>query len=212
MTARIRPGTAASLSASPARAARFAGLARYQGRPVPAITLWSGKTVPVHRPGEGWVWECECVPGRGTPQLGSLCPARQRQLMTGRCCQMCGQPVTGEPFWITGTERDEWLRDPPFHATCGRYALAACPGLQLPLRDPSTSLRVIGCDAYDVAFTTEDGDDYYTAGEAAAASGKRNLVKWAWARPSTPRTVYSLAEWAELTSTQARHSGAFLDR
>lgn len=212
MTARISPGTAAPPPVSPARAARFAGLARYQGRPVPAITLWSGRTVPVHRPGEGWVWDCECVPGRGTPQLGSVCPARQRQLMTGRRCQMCGHPVTGEPYWITGTEHGAWLRDPPFHASCGRYALAACPGLQLPLRDPSTSLRIIGCDDYDIAFTTEDGDDYYTAGEAAAASGKRNLVKWAWARPSAGRVVYRLAEWAEVTSQQGRRPDAGLAR
>jgi hypothetical protein len=77
--------------------------------------------------------------GQGTPILGKMDEARQRECMAGRLCQVCHQPVRlGQmialespdavtlPGWIS---KLPLLLEPPACEPCARKAIELCPGI-----------------------------------------------------------------------------------
>jgi len=178
--------------------ARLATLPRYEGHPVPFVVPWGGcRTVRARDAALGWVQNCECVPGRCTPHFGQLCPPRQRQVMLGRACQVCGHPVAaGQPVWFCTIQGREWNREPGFHAGCGQVAFRACPGLAGYRRDPGTRVLVAGCTTYRLAFSLsgDDGPCCLTPAQAKASCSQGRTVRWAWAALDNP-AFYTIGEW-----------------
>ena len=112
------------------------------GRPIPYVAAWSNERQDILAP------EPLCENhlavftsggrGEGRPLLGEMDPARQRQCMELRRCQVCFRPLTR--LWmaeliegsavIGGVRRLPVLREPAACARCLRLALEACPHLR----------------------------------------------------------------------------------
>ena len=171
------------------------------------VVPWGGcRKVRVRDADLGWVENCECVPGRCTPHLGQLCPTRQRQVMLGRACQVCGYPLdAGQPAWFCTIPGQEWNREPGFHAGCGRVALSACPVLAGYRRDLGTRMLIAGCATYQAAFSLsgDAGPRYLTPAEAKAATGQGRTVTWVWAALDNP-ALYTIDEWLQHVTEKGR--------
>lgn len=177
-------------------AARLAAMPRHDGRPVPAVVPWgSCRTVPTPDPAWGWLDNCECVTGRCTPRFGELCPARQRQVMFGRACQVCGQPAAaGETIWFLTTAKIARCKEAGFHAGCGRFAFSVCPGLIGYRRDPGTEILIAGCASYQTAVSLRGGGALLPQDEARETATQDHGVQWAWAVLDNP-VIYPIGDW-----------------
>ena len=127
------------------------------GFPVPYVAEWEhdeGTTVPPvekRRPQDRFYFMgCNCVIGRGQPDLGAQCPIRQRRCMTKRICQVCGTKINGKFMAFLGglsTERDDGAHyrftEPPLHLDCAEYSGLVCPGIR-KRREPRADMPGFG--------------------------------------------------------------------
>lgn len=109
--------------------ARLAAARRARGLVVPFITL-------SHRDPARPVW-------------GMLDPARAHHVLWGKCCQICGQPLTDRV--VVFIRSSDYLRglsiEPGLHPECAHYSRRACPMLagQQHHYHPNPALRLAHC-------------------------------------------------------------------
>jgi hypothetical protein len=132
--------------------------------PVPYVVLWSAERVtaaraltvrpdgcglgyrgeePRDRDRQGVLWaRTRNAPGEGEPRFGAMHPARQRQAMVDKLCQVCGGPADrtsrGWLFLLPGTDGETQSEaglstKPPLCEPCARLALRHCPRLTNPV-------------------------------------------------------------------------------
>jgi hypothetical protein len=110
-----------------------------RGFPVPWVSDWSDKDF-VPAIGElplddnssivTMILHCPCEIGEGEPDLGNLCPSRQRQGMAGHLCDACGQQIPlGETIVFFGSDVNGKFRECGLHRDCAIYAAQVCPAL-----------------------------------------------------------------------------------
>ncbi|WP_147255347.1 hypothetical protein [Streptomyces sp. PT12] len=157
--------------------------------PVPYAAAWTGENgglagaltvrpdgkglgyrdeVPQDRDGQGVLWtRMREAPGKGRPDFGALHPARQRNALLNKLCQVCGGQASrtsqGWLFLIEGSEMPEWAGDdwpegalstkPPICRPCAALAVRHCPHLRHPLLIHSRKPRTWG--VYGGFFTPD---------------------------------------------------------
>mgnify|MGYP001221490271 FL=1 len=102
------------------------------GLPVPWNASWTTRPERVHyRAGCGFVLDCDCVHGHGTPRYGEQCMRRQRQAMIERRCGLCGRTIAStDTVVFYGSPAQALLFiEPPTHPSCMAYAVRVCPRL-----------------------------------------------------------------------------------
>ncbi|MFJ2782264.1 hypothetical protein [Kitasatospora sp. NPDC087315] len=98
-------------------------------------TLWESGTRTLRKvAGTGPTLVCTCVPGRGRPLLGQVCPQRQRACMNERRCQLCGLRIKHRfrAVFVAGAPKGDgpgFVIEPPLHRSCAAYAIQVCPHL-----------------------------------------------------------------------------------
>lgn len=125
-----------------------------RGLQVPWVTRWTserrsepyrftplGLEYPEPRDDDIWnsvLWQREGFSrGEGEPEWKEMHTGRQRQCMTGPCCQVCGRIIEGKVTWLLPVwEAKTFTRKgrittttPPTCAGCIEVARAACPHL-----------------------------------------------------------------------------------
>lgn len=115
-----------------------------RGFPVPWISCWDSEEncAPpltnqiIDTPGflaQMMAPECDHVAGRGVPDLGSLCPARQLDGMLNRLCDVCGDFIPPGAIYFMGAYDllggAVGFRECGLHYECALYSAQVCPGL-----------------------------------------------------------------------------------
>lgn len=189
-----------TLAANDVLMGRLAALPRLRGgTPVPYIVEWtSWRKNRVQDPAWGWVDNCECIPGLGNPLLTEVCEQRQREVMTRRACQMCGQPIEDEPFCFLHSAAGGYVHEPPFHAACGRWAFTVCPGMLRITRDGGQKygkpVLVAECDTYTLAGYLGNGE-MLLAADAPLTLADRRAVRNLYAEIPVTAPAYPLCDW-----------------
>ena len=60
--------------------------------------------------------------------------AKWEEVVSGRLCQLCGEPISGPLYFIGGPAcaKNHIFFDPHMHRECAEYAIQVCPYLALP--------------------------------------------------------------------------------
>lgn len=113
------------------------------GMPIPWISGWDSddKDHPVREHNGQLVTRCDCRIGVGVPNLGGLCPERQRAGMLEMLCDACGEP--GSEGIFLGSAACQIFREPALHLACAVYSVKVCPGIRAK------------ADTFGVHFATE---------------------------------------------------------
>lgn len=182
---------------------RFADLHRLRtGIAVPYVVQWTAwRNERVRDPEWGWVKTCACIPGLGEPLLTEICHTRQRDVMARRACQMCGHPITGEPFCFLNPGLDpaqNQTNQPPFHRACGQWAFAVCPGMLRISRDGGLKrgkpVQIAECSDYTVDGCLDTGA-VLPAAQAPLTFADRDTVRNLVATLPATKTLHLLNDW-----------------
>lgn len=121
-----------------------------RGYPIPWISEWErpDDSVGVVFDHEGYaVVGCGCEIGLGEPNLGKLCPRRQRRAMRHKLCDVCGSRVDA-PFIFMGRRGNLCYSESALHTECAIYSVQVCVAIRTPLK--RANFEVVVCRSYDL--------------------------------------------------------------
>jgi hypothetical protein len=165
---------------------------------------------PGDRDARGVLWTRNIsAPGEGTPQFGSIHPARQRRAMRRLLCQVCGAPADQNEhgvLWLMsdaalGWSGEEMTGHPPVCLRCAGHARRACPHLR---RQGTLAMRV-----RDAPITGVFGKVYRPGRNGPAAVGHAALgyddprIGWLQAY----QLMRALNDWTEVDLDQELSAG-----
>lgn len=103
----------------------------HRGFPVPYVSDWSHEGSGMIDTGRVMLNDCNCTIGKGVPDLGHQCPVRQRECMTRRKCEVCGQkiPPNAMVAFMGGLDSNSFT-EPCMHIECAHYSASVCPGIR----------------------------------------------------------------------------------
>ena len=121
-----------------------------RGYPIPWISEWEAfdDSPGVIFDSEGYALVgCGCEIGQGEPNLGKLCPARQRRAMRNKLCDVCGGTVD-PPFIFMGKRGNLCYSESALHIDCAVYSVQVCVAIRTPLK--RANFEIVLCDRYDL--------------------------------------------------------------